>query len=146
MNTHLIRLAPVFVLVAVVIASGAARAVEITCPARITTQPAVVTDAPIGWQVVQRSTSHAVQGVLVTVGPPQDRVDLKPSIETVKGVPSFTWEFDPAESSKSFWLSCSYGSSPVLLSQKLPTGISQCRADGPGVDTRGTLVMNVRCK
>ncbi|WP_415913522.1 STY0301 family protein [Paraburkholderia sp. J63] len=146
MNTLLIRLGPGFVLAASIVAPGSARAVEITCPARITTQPAVVTDAPNGWQVVQRSTSHAVQGVLVTVGQPQDRVDLKPRMETVKGSPSFTWEFDPAQSSKGLWLSCGYGGSPVLLSQKLPGGISQCRADGPTVDSKGTLVMNVRCK
>src|SRR5215813_10967098 len=99
MKTLMTGVAPRFVLAAALLASGAARAVDITCPARITTQPAAVTDIPEGWEAVQRSTSHAVQGVIVTAGPPQDRVDLKPRVETVKGVPSFAWEFHPAENS-----------------------------------------------
>jgi len=133
-------------LAALLIVPGSAGAVEITCPARITTQPAVVTDAPGGWQIVQRSTSHAVQGVLVTVGIPYDRIELKPVIQTIKGVRSFSWAFDSTESSRGIWLSCGYKDSPVLLSQKLPANISQCHASGPAVDVKGVLVMNAQCR
>lgn len=123
-----------------------ASAAEIACPARISMRPAVVTGAPAGWQVSQRSTSPVVQGALITVGPPEDHVDLKPDIETVKGVRSFIWKFDPAESSKGHWLSCGYGVPLVLLSQKLPAGISQCHAREPSVDAKGTPVMSVSCQ
>ncbi|MDR5809481.1 hypothetical protein P9255_14260 [Caballeronia sp. LZ019] len=100
---------------------------QIECPARIDMQPAVVTDAPDGWQPEQRRTTLPVQDMLVTIGPPANRRDLKPEISKNNGRKSFEWRFVAAENDEGIWLSCGYGNT-ILLSRKLSGHVSRCRA------------------
>ncbi|MDR5854913.1 hypothetical protein P9239_09350 [Caballeronia sp. LZ062] len=118
---------------ALLAAAAAAAAIEIECPARVTMQPAVITDAPDGWQPQQRRTILSVQDVVVTIGPPEQRHDLKPEITVINGRKSYNWQFVAAENEEGVWLSCGYGNT-ILLSRKLTTPVSRCRAHEPFVE------------
>ncbi|WP_350029198.1 STY0301 family protein [Caballeronia sp. AZ10_KS36] len=129
---------------ALLAASGAAAAMEIACPARVTMQPAVITDAPDGWQPQQRRTTLSVQDVVVTIGPPEERHDLKPDITMVNGRRSYNWRFVAAENEHGVWLSCGYGNT-ILLSQKLSTPVAQCQAQEPIVEN-GYRKLVITCR
>ncbi len=125
-------------------ASAAAGAVEIACPARVTMQPAVITDAPDGWQPQQRRTTLSVQDVVVTIGPPEQRLDLKPEITTVNGQRWYNWRFVAGENEHGVWLSCGYGNT-ILLSRKLSTPVSRCQAQEPVVEN-GYRKLVITCR
>lgn len=126
--------------------SFSAGAIEIACPASIDLNPLTASNTPTGWSMSQRVTTLWVQGALITVGPPAERTDLKPDIKVSKGHKSFHWQFGSDENAKGLWLSCGYGDSLVLLSQKLPHGISQCRTAEPQPDAQGVSPVRVECR
>jgi hypothetical protein len=144
-QTWVIRLLKLLAFNSMLIASGAG-AEEIACPARIDLDPVALRAVPDGWTASQRLTSLAVDGAFVTVGPPADRMDLKPESKTTGGQQVSVWRFDEAEKRKGLWLSCSYGKWLVLLSTKLTPGISQCHGVAPTVDTNGSPVMRFDCE
>jgi hypothetical protein len=128
---------------ACLLVSAAGMAMQIECPARINMQPAVVTDAPDGWQPQQRRTTLPVQDMLVTNGPPADRRDLKPEISSKNGRKSFEWTFVAAENEEGIWLSCGYGNT-ILLSRKLPRALTRCRTS-ESIDGNGHKKLIATC-
>ena len=99
--------------------------------------------APDGWSVSQRADGLWVDGVIVTDGPPPDRGDLQPE-EGKKG--AVTWDLSGDHGGRSYWASCSYGKWLVLLSKKLPDGISRCSSGPLKVDSSNNPVMRLECK
>lgn len=126
---------------------SSAHAVEITCPDSIDLKPVTVINVPSGWLSLHRVTTLWVQGALITAGPPSERTDLKPDIRMKKGGgASFHWKFDKSENDQGLWLSCGYGDTLVLLSQKLPPGLSQCTATDAQIDAKGVQTVHVMCQ
>jgi hypothetical protein len=145
MEGSVIRFPWLIVLVSMFATSGASAA-KIDCPANIDLAPVNARDVPDGWSTLQRFSRLAVDGAFISVGPPSNRMDLKPESETLGGQKVSIWKFDGAENQHGLWLSCSYGKWLVLLSKKLPPGTTQCRGLAPTVDAKGSLVMQVDCQ
>jgi hypothetical protein len=124
---------------------SAANKFEITCPSRVSLDPVTVHHVPDGWSASQQENTLDVQGTGMNVGPLNEMEVLKPDIDTVKGITVFSWEFDKTDNAKGIWLSCGYGYAVVLLSQKLPSGLTKCRAYGPTSNADGYPIEHVVC-
>ncbi|MFM0286911.1 STY0301 family protein [Paraburkholderia megapolitana] len=130
------------VLTVLAVSVPVARAYELVCPAKVSAAPAVK-GVPDGWSVSQRADGLSVDGLIVTDGPPADRGDLQPE-EGKKG--AVTWDLSGDHGGRSYWASCSYGKWLVLLSKKLPDGISRCSSGPLKVDSSNNPVMRLECK
>ncbi|WP_133648733.1 STY0301 family protein [Paraburkholderia flava] len=118
-------------------------AYELVCPAKAPIS-ANVKSAPDGWSASQRADGLWVDGLIVTDGPPADRGDLKP--EGAEGKGTVVWDLSGDHTGRSYWASCSYGKWLVLLSKKLPDGISRCSSAPLKVDASGNPVVRLQCK
>lgn len=121
-----------------------ALALEIQCPSQISMLPAVVTDAPSGWQALQRRTLLPVQSVVMTIGPLDRPRQLKPDIRIVKGSKTFAWEFIHSANDEGIWLYCGYGNT-ILLAQKLSARVSRCQARETATSD-GQATMTTTCQ
>jgi hypothetical protein len=132
------------VLAACLAISHANAATELQCPARIAFEPVAVKDVPDGWRSAQDATALPVWGAEVSVGPPEQRIVLKPEVVSAKGRKTFKWRFDSAENEKGLWLSCVYGHAPVSLTRELPKGLVACAANEAEL-VKGAWSVKVSC-
>lgn len=106
------------------------------CPARLHTEQSG--KAPAGWSA-QRLDIY--QGALTTVllsdGPPSQKVYLAPDQSTIEGSrTSNVWVLGRDRSN--VWLTCQYDGTDVVLTRRLPADIIECEAvydDNMGTDS-----------
>ncbi len=111
---------------------------SVACPASIKTTQEPVKDHP-GWTVFNRDSSSFLNGITIYEGNPQalripDFSDRQIEDHTQPDGPSERSELDiwTLTKGKEYWIKCSYLTTPIGLTRKLPPNITKCTAKYKG--------------
>ena len=126
---------------------------EVSCPMFINIKSSTTvleSDISASWQRSSRYEPRLwLDGVGMSQGKPENRVDLKPETETIKGETRQIWNTTMAsnQNSERYWVSCIYNHGQVWLSQPVPALVTQCQVSSlPGQRAPGESSVPVICK
>lgn len=126
---------------------------EVSCPVFINIKSSTTvleSDVPTSWQESSRYEPRLwLDGVGMSQGKPENRVDLKPETEKIKGEKRQIWDTttNSNQDSERYWVSCIYNHGQVWLSQPVPASATQCQASSlPGQREQGESSVSVICK
>lgn len=126
---------------------------EVSCPVfiNIKSSTAVLeSDVPASWQESSRYEPRLwLDGIGMSQGKPENRVDLKPVTEKIKGETRQIWDttMTTNQESERYWVSCIYNHGQVWLSQPVPASATHCQASSlPRQREPGESSVSVICK
>ncbi|EEC0296926.1 hypothetical protein YV76_004410 [Salmonella enterica subsp. enterica] len=126
---------------------------EVSCPVfiNIKSSTAVLeSDVPASWQESSRYEPRLwLDGIGMSQGKPENRVDLKPVTEKIKGETRQIWDttMTTNQDSERYWVSCIYNHGQVWLSQPVPASATHCQASSlPRQREPGESSVSVICK
>lgn len=126
---------------------------EVSCPVFVNIKSSTTvleSDVPESWQGSSRYEPRLwLDGVGMSQGKPENRVDLKPETEKIKGETRQIWDttINSHQNSESYWVSCIYNHGQVWLSQPVPASATQCQTSSfPGQQESGESSVSVICK
>lgn len=126
---------------------------EVSCPEFINIKSSTTvleSDVPASWQGSSRYEPRLwLDGVGMSQGKPENRVDLKPETETIKGETRQIWDttMTTNQDSERYWVSCIYNHGQVWLSQPVPASATQCQASSlQRQREQGESLISVICK
>ncbi|WP_258291782.1 STY0301 family protein [Escherichia marmotae] len=107
-------------------------------------------DVPASWQGSSRYEPRLwLDGVGMSQGKPENRIDLKPETEKIKGETRQIWDttMTTNQDSERYWVSCIYNHGQVWLSQPVPASATQCQASSlQRQREQGESLISVICK
>lgn len=101
--------------------------VSVQCPATIEVQEQAGA-VPEGWVSFEPENRHPLRSVEFSEGVPTNRATLLPTEEPERSVS--VWRFIPSE--EDYWVLCSYNSTSIVMSRKLPRNTTACQVDYDG--------------
>ncbi|MED8813910.1 STY0301 family protein [Escherichia marmotae] len=126
---------------------------EVSCPEFINIKSSTTvleSDVPASWQGSSRYEPRLwLDGVGMSQGKPENRIDLKPETEKIKGETRQIWDttMTTNQDSERYWVSCIYNHGQVWLSQPVPASATQCQASSlQRQREQGELLISVICK
>ncbi|WP_115775653.1 STY0301 family protein [Escherichia marmotae] len=126
---------------------------EVSCPEFINIKSSTIvleSDVPASWQGSSRYEPRLwLDGVGMSQGKPENRIDLKPETEKIKGETRQIWDttMTTNQDSERYWVSCIYNHGQVWLSQPVPASATQCQASSlQRQREQGESLISVICK
>ncbi|MEC9522409.1 STY0301 family protein [Escherichia marmotae] len=126
---------------------------EVSCPEFINIKSSTTvleSDVPASWQGSSRYDPRLwLDGVGMSQGKPENRIDLKPETEKIKGETRQIWDttMTTNQDSERYWVSCIYNHGQVWLSQPVPASATQCQASSlQRQREQGESLISVICK
>ncbi|EDH5633119.1 hypothetical protein CB172_22245 [Salmonella enterica subsp. enterica serovar Claibornei] len=126
---------------------------EVSCPVFINIKSSTTvleSDVPASWQESSRYEPRLwLDGIGMSQGKPENRVDLKPVTEKIKGETRQIWDttMTTNQDSERYWVSCIYNHGQVWLSQPVPASATHCQASSlPRQREPGESSVSVTCK
>ncbi|MDZ5521058.1 STY0301 family protein [Escherichia marmotae] len=126
---------------------------EVSCPKFINIKSSTTvleSDVPASWQGSSRYEPRLwLDGVGMSQGKPENRIDLKPETEKIKGETRQIWDttMTTNQDSERYWVSCIYNHGQVWLSQPVPASATQCQASSlQRQREQGESLISVICK
>lgn len=126
---------------------------EVSCPEFINIKSSTTvleSDVPASWQGSSRYEPRLwLDGVGMSQGKPENRIDLKPETEKIKGETRQIWDttMTTNQDSERYWVSCIYNHGQVWLSQPVPASATQCQASSlQRQREQGESLISVICK
>lgn len=126
---------------------------EVSCPEFINIKSSTTvleSDVPASWQGSSRYEPRLwLDGVGMSQGKPENRIDLKPETEKIKGETRQIWDttITTNQDSERYWVSCIYNHGQVWLSQPVPASATQCQASSlQRQREQGESLISVICK
>ncbi|EEC5265566.1 hypothetical protein HB691_002511 [Salmonella enterica subsp. enterica] len=126
---------------------------EVSCPVFINIKSSMTvleSDIPASWQESSRYEPRLwLDGIGMSQGKPENRVDLKPVTEKIKGETRQIWDttMTTNQDSERYWVSCIYNHGQVWLSQPVPASATHCQASSlPRQREPGESSVSVTCK
>lgn len=113
------------------VCAGNPSIIRIDCPAEIPEDGIEVRAAPQGWSPSVRGRI-LLTSIDISDGPPSEMAFLKPdSTGGSKGKSFDRWtQLATARTSHGAWIACNYGGAgAIVLGQRLPENVSECRAN-----------------
>lgn len=126
---------------------------EVSCPEFINIKSSTTvleSDVPAFWQGSSRYEPRLwLDGIGMSQGKPENRIDLKPETEKIKGETRQIWDttMTTNQDSERYWVSCIYNHGQVWLSQPVPASATQCQASSLQLQReQGESLISVICK
>ena len=135
-------------------AAPSAPAPDLACPASVEVreQPSAAPASP--WQAMADPglPVHALSGVSMLQGPPDQGARLVPDFERKAGQRRhYGWTFKPVPASvpaqEALWLACSYHHTALILVRPVPAGMKRCEVQERLLPTgRSLAIEGLRCE
>ena len=98
---------------------------DFACPVSSVVEQKVV-DVPNGWEVSYGNVHHELTSITFYDGHPKENASLvNDQVMKSKREEKLIWHFE-RNSARSYWLTCSYGRTNVVLSRAIPKEVSKC--------------------
>ena len=126
------------------VVSSLAFAADQYCPADISVKQEA-TQVPKSWRTFSEKMPHRLAAIGFYDGPPEENASLVSDSGSKNGVTE-TWRFGP--NTKRIWITCSYASTDIALTQELPENTSECTVSyNPKIAIAGhPEIRLIRCK
>ena len=113
------------------------RAEELICPPTLEVRQALSSNAPMPWQARIDPSPHALAGITLFDGSPDQQASLVPDKDIPSGQRNRLATWTLGSLGGALWLSCRYLDTAVTLERQLPTSYQTCQLlYGPG----GTVI------
>ena len=105
---------------------GHAANITLKCPASISSVQS--TPPKVGWEAYELKPDgqHLLRAAAFTDGPPKELATLRPTITLPSKTTSKNTYLVDSSGDTGTWLQCSYADTRLVLTQKLPTGLTAC--------------------